>query len=233
MTPFRYEHAVDSADAIARLGRVEGAQFIAGGTSQVDLMKEGVQQPTVLVDIARIGLDVVVELDGGGISIGANVSNALAANHPMIRQRYPAIAEAIHAGASQQIRNRASMAGNPLQRTRCPYLRDPAQPCNKRDPGSGCAAVIGFNRLHAIFGQTDRGPRDPATALRSTHPTLQWRCRRTMRCWSSRTRRVNAALRSTTCFACLATIRRVIPTWRATTSSPRSSCQPFPAGHIT
>lgn len=169
MTPFRYEHAANRADAIIRVGQ-SGAQFIAGGTSQVDLMKEGVQQLTVLVDIARIGLDVITRLDGGGLGIGSNVKNAAAADHPTLRQRYPAITEAIQAGASQQIRNRASMAGNPLQRTRCPYLRDPAQPCNKRDPGSGCAAVIGFNRTQAIFGQTDRGPRDPATCI-AVHPS--------------------------------------------------------------
>ncbi len=127
----------DAADAIARVGRTDSAQFIAGGTSQVDLLKEGVQRPAALVDIFRIGLDGIGETEGGGLSIGANVRNSVASDHPVIRERYTAIAEALHAGASQQIRNMASMAGNLLQRTRCPYLRDPAQPCNKRDPGSG------------------------------------------------------------------------------------------------
>ncbi len=133
-------------------------------------MKEGVHSPSLLVDISSIGLDAVVRRADGSLSIGANVSNAAASIHPEILRNYPGIAEALHSGASQQIRNRASMAGNPLQRTRCPYLRDPAQPCNKREPGSGCAAVTGFNRMHAIFGHTDRGPTDPATCI-ATHPS--------------------------------------------------------------
>ena len=170
MNPFRYEHAIDVADAIARIGRTVEAQFIAGGTSQVDLMKEGVQHPAALIDIFRIGLDEITETEGGGLSIGANVRNSIASDHPTINKRYTAIAEALHAGASQQIRNMASMAGNLLQRTRCPYLRDPVQPCNKRDPGSGCAAVRGFNRTHAIFGQTDEGPHSPRTCI-AVHPS--------------------------------------------------------------
>ncbi len=170
MIPFRYEHASDVADAVALAGRFENAQFIAGGTSQVDLLKEGVQRPGVLVDIFRIGMQEISELEDGALSIGANVRNSVASDHPAIRARYPAIAEALHAGASQQIRNMASMAGNLLQRTRCPYLRDPAQRCNKREPGSGCAAVEGFNRLHAIFGQTDEGTHSPRTCI-AVHPS--------------------------------------------------------------
>lgn len=170
MTPFQYQRASDVADAIARVRRTENAQFIAGGTSQVDLMKEGVQRPAALVDIFRIGLDRITETQGGGLSIGANVRNSVAADHSAIRERYTAVAEALHAGASQQIRNMASMAGNLLQRTRCPYLRDPAQPCNKRDPGTGCAATRGFNRMHAIFGQTDEGPQSPRTCI-AVHPS--------------------------------------------------------------
>ncbi len=170
MIPFRYQPASDIADAVALAGRLSNAQFIAGGTSQVDLLKEGVQRPDVLVDIFRIGLDEITELDGGGLSIGANVRNSVASDHPAIRERYTAIAEALHAGASQQIRNMASMAGNLLQRTRCPYLRDPAQPCNKRDPGTGCAAVRGYNRMHAIFGQTDEGFDSPRTCI-AVHPS--------------------------------------------------------------
>ena len=158
------------SDAVTLAGRLENAQFIAGGTSQVDLLKEGVQRPAVLVDIFRIGLSEVTELEGGGLSIGANVRNSTASDHPAIRERYTAIAEALHAGASQQIRNMASMAGNLLQRTRCPYLRDPAQQCNKRDPGTGCAAVAGFNRMHAIFGQTDEGSQSPRTCI-AVHPS--------------------------------------------------------------
>lgn len=170
MNPFRYEHAGDVADAIARVGRHRNAQFIAGGTSQVDLMKEGVQRPDALVDIFRMGLDEIIELEGGGLSIGANVRNSIAADHPLVRARYAVIAEALHAGASQQIRNMASMAGNLMQRTRCPYLRDPAQPCNKREPGTGCAAVRGFNRMHAILGQADEGSTSPRTCI-AVHPS--------------------------------------------------------------
>ncbi len=170
MNPFRYEHASNVTDAVALAGQLENAQFIAGGTSQVDLLKEGVQRPAVLVDIFRIGLDEITELEGGGLSIGANVRNSVASDHPAIRERYTAVAEALHAGASQQIRNMASMAGDLLQRTRCPYLRDPAQPCNKRDPGTGCAAVEGFNRMHAIFGQTDEGTRSSRTCI-AVHPS--------------------------------------------------------------
>ncbi len=170
MIPFRYEHASNVSDAIALAGRLENAQFIAGGTSQVDLLKEGVQRPGALVDIFRIGLNEIAELEGGGLSIGANVRNSIASDHPAIRERYTAIAEALHAGASQQIRNMASMAGNLLQRTRCPYLRDPAQPCNKRAPGTGCAAVRGYNRMHAIFGQTDEGSASARTCI-AVHPS--------------------------------------------------------------
>ena len=100
-----------------------------------------------------------------GLASAPTVRNSVASDLPIIRERYTAIAEALHSGASQQIRNMASTAGNLLQRTRCPYLRDPAQPCNKRDPGTGCAAVRGFNRMHAIFGQTDEGPRSPRTCI--------------------------------------------------------------------
>ena len=170
MIPFQYHHASNVTDAVALARQLENAQFIAGGTSQVDLLKEGVQRPAALVDVFRIGLDRITELEDGGLSIGANVRNSVASDHPAIRERYTAIAEALHAGASQQIRNMASMAGNLLQRTRCPYLRDPAQRCNKRDPGNGCAAVEGFNRVHAIFGQTDEGSRSPRTCI-AVHPS--------------------------------------------------------------
>ena len=170
MTPFRYHRAENIQEAIALARGAPNVQFIAGGTSQVDLMKEGVQRPTALIDISRIGMDAVVGTVEGGLSIGANVTNAAASDHPLLRQRYPAIAEALHSGASQQIRNVASMAGNLLQRTRCPYLRDPEQACNKRDRGSGCAAVEGFNRLHAIIGQTHEGARDARTCI-AVHPS--------------------------------------------------------------
>ena len=170
MRPFAYERAADVASAITMVATTPGAQFFAGGTSQVDLMKEGVQRPTCVVDISRLPLAMVETRSDGGLRIGANVTNTLAAAHPLIRATYPAVSEALHSGASVQIRNVASMAGNLLQRTRCPYLRDPAQPCNKRDPGSGCAAVAGFNRMHAIFGQSDQGPAGAGTCI-AVHPS--------------------------------------------------------------
>ena len=170
MTPFLYQHAPDVASAVALAVQDPGAQFIAGGTSLVDLMKEGVQRPARLVDISRLPLTAIETTGAGGVRIGANVTNAAAADHPFLKARYAGISEALHAGASQQIRNMASMAGNLLQRTRCPYLRDPAQPCNKRDPGSGCAAINGFNRLHAIFGQSDHGAADAETCI-AVHPS--------------------------------------------------------------
>ena len=147
-----------------------GAQYLAGGTSQVDLMKEGAQCPTELVDISGLALSDIEPTDSGGLRIGANVKNAEAAESTLVASVYPAVSEALLAGASHQIRNMASMAGNLLQRTRCPYLRDPAQACNKRDPGSGCAAVDGVNRMHAIFGQSDEGGASSRTCI-ATHPS--------------------------------------------------------------
>jgi len=170
MKPFHYQHAWDVPSAIALVAQDPDAQFFAGGTSQVDLMKEDVQRPTRLVDISRLPLAEIEPLPSGSLRIGANVKNAVAADHPLVRNRYAGVSEALHAGASQQIRNIASMAGNLLQRTRCPYLRDPNQACNKRDPGTGCAAVDGFNRLHAIFGQSDEGGASARTCI-ATHPS--------------------------------------------------------------
>ena len=161
---------MDVASAIATVSHDPNAQFIAGGTSQVDLMKEGVQRPGRLVDISRLPLTTLEATSRGGLHLGSNVTNAFAAEHPLMQSTYPAISEALHSGASQQIRNIARMAGNLLQRTRCPYLRDPAQACNKRDPGSGCAAVNGFNRLHAIFGHVDHGAFSAETCI-ATHPS--------------------------------------------------------------
>lgn len=170
MIPFTYVIAADVPQAVALAGQDAGAQFIAGGTSQVDLLKEDVQQPTQLVDVSRLPLLELAPLPAEGLRIGANVKNAVAAAHPLVQTGYPAISEALLAGASQQVRNMASMAGNLLQRTRCPYLRDPNQACNKRAPGTGCAAVAGYNRMHAIFGQTDEGPTSPHTCI-AVHPS--------------------------------------------------------------
>ncbi len=170
MQPFFYQDAPDVAVAVAVVAEDPGAQFVAGGTSQVDLLKEGVQRPTRLVDISRLLPAGIEPTPSGGLRIGANVKNSVAARDPSVRTVYPAISEALLAGASQQIRNMASMAGNLLQRTRCPYLRDPDQPCNKRDPGTGCAAVGGYNRMHAIFGGSDHGSTHPHTCI-ATHPS--------------------------------------------------------------
>lgn len=163
MHPFHYERATDARTAVAHVTQEPSAHFIAGGTSQVDLMKEDVHRPTRLVDISRLPLDGIAALPGGGLRIGANVSNSEAAYHRLVQERYPALAEAILAGASPQIRNMASMAGNILQRTRCPYFRDTAQDCNKREPGTGCSALEGYNRIHAIFGASP--------ACIATHPS--------------------------------------------------------------
>ena len=143
----------------------EAVVYIAGGTSQVDLMKEGVSRPSQLVDITRLPLSEVSHDSDGGCRVGATVSNTAVAGNPVIAGRYPGVSEAVHAGASQQIRNMASVAGNLLQRTRCPYFRDPAQACNKRAPGTGCSAVLGFNRVHSVVGAVDNGPEDPATCI--------------------------------------------------------------------
>ena len=127
MKPFDYQRATSVSSAIALVARDAGAQFIAGGTSQVDLLKEDVQRPERLVDVSRLSLTDLSPRPDGGLRIGANVKNAVAAVHPLVRPVYPAISEALLAGASQQVRNMASMAGNLLQRTRCPYRRDTKQ----------------------------------------------------------------------------------------------------------
>jgi xanthine dehydrogenase YagS FAD-binding subunit len=132
-------------------------------------MKEGVETPAALVDISRLALSQIKTISGGGISIGALARNTDTANHPLIRQNYPLLSQAILAGASAQIRNMATNGGNLMQRTRCPYFYDVAMPCNKREPGSGCGAMEGINRMHAIFGWSDKCvavyPSDMSVAL--------------------------------------------------------------------
>ncbi|MBO0360547.1 xanthine dehydrogenase family protein subunit M [Hymenobacter sp. BT186] len=162
MYPFQYQRATTPEQAVAAVAKVSGAAFVAGGTSQLDLMKEDVLRPSLLVDVSPLPLKTISAFEGG-LRLGAGVSNTAAAIHPEVQARYPAVSEALLAGASTQIRNMASMGGNPLQRTRCPYFRDPAQPCNKREPGTGCAALKGLNRVHAIFGAS--------TACVATHPS--------------------------------------------------------------
>jgi xanthine dehydrogenase YagS FAD-binding subunit len=155
MINFEYARPADVADAVRQVAADPGAKFIAGGTNLLDLMKEDVERPTRLVDISRLPLKEVTETPAGGVRIGALVPNSDLAYHPLIEQRYPILSSAILAGASQQLRNMASTGGNLLQRTRCYYFYDTATPCNKREPGSGCSAVDGLNRMHAILGTSD------------------------------------------------------------------------------
>jgi xanthine dehydrogenase YagS FAD-binding subunit len=155
MINFQYVRANDVADAVRRIAADPAAKFIAGGTNLIDLMKEDVEQPSRLIDISRLPLKSVEETADGGLRIGALVPNSDLAYHPLVAQRYPLLASAILAGASQQLRNMASTGGNLLQRTRCYYFYDTATPCNKRAPGSGCSARNGLNRMHAILGLSE------------------------------------------------------------------------------
>jgi xanthine dehydrogenase YagS FAD-binding subunit len=150
---FAYLTAPDVATAVREIR--PGAKFLGGGTNLVDLMREGVEAPDTLIDITRLPLTGIEEQDGGSVRIGALVRNSDLAAHPVIRARYPMLAQAVLTGASGQLRNMATVGGNLLQRTRCLYLYDGTFPCNKREPGSGCAAVGGFNRMHAILGASD------------------------------------------------------------------------------
>jgi xanthine dehydrogenase YagS FAD-binding subunit len=163
MINFEYARATDVADALRRIAADPGAKFIAGGTNLLDLMKEDVERPTRLIDITRLPLKQVAETPDGGLRIGALVPNTDLAYHPLVERRYPILASAIMAGASQQLRNMASTGGNLMQRTRCYYFYDTATPCNKRAPGSGCSAIGGLNRMHAILGASD--------ACIATHPS--------------------------------------------------------------
>src|SRR5690606_7732461 len=155
MIRFQYERAADVADAVRRMAAGPAAKFIAGGTNLIDLMREDVERPARLIDISRLPLTAVEETPAGGLMIGALVPNSDLAYHPLVERRYPVLSSAILAGASQQLRNMASTGGNLLQRTRCGYFYDTVMPCNKRAPGSGCAALHGFNRMHAILGASE------------------------------------------------------------------------------
>jgi xanthine dehydrogenase YagS FAD-binding subunit len=163
MINFQYSRAHDVADAVRQIAADPAAKFIAGGTNLVDLMKEDVERPSRLIDISRLPLTAVEETSQGGLRIGALVPNSDLAYHPLIGQRYPLVASAILAGASAQLRNMASTGGNLLQRTRCAYFYDTVTPCNKREPGSGCSAIDGLNRGHAILGTSE--------ACIATHPS--------------------------------------------------------------
>jgi xanthine dehydrogenase YagS FAD-binding subunit len=176
MINFQYARATDVADAVRQIAADPAAKFIAGGTNLIDLMKEDVMRPTRLIDISRLPLNQVEETSEGGLRIGALVPNSDLAYHPLIETRYPMLGSAILAGASQQLRNMASTGGNLLQRTRCPYFYDIATPCNKRTPGSGCSAIAGLNRGHAILGASDSciatHPSDMCVALAALDATV-------------------------------------------------------------
>src|SRR5947199_2647394 len=171
MNPFTYTRAADPQQATQATAANASAKFLAGGTNLIDLMKMGVERPTQLVDLNRLPLAQIEELpNGGGVRIGALARNSDVAEHALIVQRYPVLSQALLAGASPQLRNLATTGGNLLQRTRCYYFYDPAFPqCNKRQPGSGCGALNGFNRIHAILGQSEQciatNPSDMNVAL--------------------------------------------------------------------
>lgn len=168
MRPFRYERPGSVADAVAA-GAAPGAAFLGGGTNLVDHLRLGVAGPDVLVDVTGLPLDRVEERPDGGVRVGAEVRNSDLAANPVVRSRYPAVSAALLSGASGQIRNAATTAGNLLQRTRCVYFQDVSLPCNKRSPGSGCAAIGGYARYHAVLGGSPHcvavHPSDLAVAL--------------------------------------------------------------------
>src|SRR4051812_39342887 len=171
MKAFTYERAGSPAEAAAAAARVTGSRFIAGGTNLLDLMKLQIETPAHLVDINGLGLDRIEATSDGGLRIGALVRNTDLAADARVRRDYGVLSRALVAGASPQLRNAATTAGNLLQRTRCPYFYDTNQPCNKRKPGSGCGALGGFSRQHAIVGVSDAciatHPSDMAVAMRA------------------------------------------------------------------
>ena len=178
MNPFQYERAQGADEAIHAIAASRQTKLLAGGTNLIDLMKDDVEHPARLVDITRVPLAKIEALPDGGVRIGALARNSDTANDPMIRERYPLLAQAILAGASPQLRNMATDGGNLMQRTRCYYFMDTAFPaCNKRVPGSGCAAIEGFNRIHAILGASEQciatHPSDMCVALLALDATVQ------------------------------------------------------------
>jgi xanthine dehydrogenase YagS FAD-binding subunit len=177
MKAFTFERARSPAEAAAAAARMQGAKFIAGGTNLLDLMKLEIETPTHLIDVNGLVLDKIEATPEGGLRIGALVRNTDLAADPRVRRDYAVLSRALVAGATGQLRNMATTAGNLLQRTRCPYFYDTNQPCNKRVPGSGCGAIGGFSRLHAIVGVSDAciatHPSDMAVALRVLDATVE------------------------------------------------------------
>ena len=177
MKSFTYERAHSAAEAAAVAGRVSGAKFIAGGTNLLDLMKLEIETPAHLIDVNGLALDKIETTREGGLRIGALVRNTDLAADPRVRRDYAVLSRALLAGASGQLRNKATTAGNLLQRTRCPYFYDTNQPCNKRQPGSGCAAIGGFSRQHAVLGVSEAciatHPSDMAVAMRALDARIE------------------------------------------------------------
>ncbi|MFG1249403.1 FAD binding domain-containing protein [Xanthobacter flavus] len=177
MRPFTYERALTPADAAGAAAATPGARFIAGGTNLLDLMKLQIETPAHLIDVNGLGLDRIETSEDGGLRIGALVRNTDLAADARVRRDYPVLSRALLAGASAQLRNKATTAGNLLQRTRCPYFYDPAQACNKRAPGSGCAAMGGYSRQLAIIGGSDAciatHPSDMAVAMRALDAVVE------------------------------------------------------------
>jgi xanthine dehydrogenase YagS FAD-binding subunit len=177
MRSFTYERAHSPAEATAAAARVQGAKFIAGGTNLLDLMKLEIETPTHLIDVNGLALDKIEATPEGGLRIGALVRNTDLAADERVRRDYGLLARALLAGASGQLRNKATTAGNLLQRTRCPYFYDTNQPCNKRQPGSGCAAIGGFSLQHAVVGMSEAciatHPSDMAVAMRALDATVE------------------------------------------------------------
>jgi xanthine dehydrogenase YagS FAD-binding subunit len=177
MRAFTYERAGDAREAAAAVAARPEAKFISGGTNLLDLMKLDIERPAHLVDVSRLPLDRIEDTPEGGLRIGAQVRNSDLAADPRVRSRYPVLSQALLAGASGQIRNKASTGGNLLQRTRCYYFYDRNMPCNKREPGSGCAALEGFNRMHAILGASEAciavHPSDMAVAMAALDASVE------------------------------------------------------------
>jgi len=175
MKQFQYIRAANQKAAIKALTKYPAAQFIAGGTNLIDLMKRGITTPDTIIDINSLPLKNI-ESYAGGVRIGALALNSEVAENKLIIQKHPLLAQALNAGASAQLRNMATVGGNMLQRTRCPYFYDTALPCNKREPGTGCSALEGFNRMHAIFGHSDKciavNPGDMSVAMSALDATV-------------------------------------------------------------
>jgi xanthine dehydrogenase YagS FAD-binding subunit len=170
MNPFAYQRATAPNEALHAIA-TKDSKFLGGGTNLIDLMKYGVEQPTTLIDITHLDLTQITEAPHGGLMVGALVRNSDLANHQQIRVSYPLLSQALLSGASPQLRNMATTGGNLMQRTRCYYFMDTAFPaCNKRAPGSGCAAINGINRIHAVLGQSDKGATSPETCI-ATNPS--------------------------------------------------------------